>query len=165
LPTQTPASPKRNKTAIAIASAVAALIIIVFVVSLSGNGNGGGGGGLSGTWEYNDWQDGNSGTAELTFSGNRYTAVIYFSDESDRIRFVNTSIFIANEIFELFNTYEHIPRSFGWGRYFMGEIRGTFSASDEKIEFILPNGSIEVFDISRTENTITIGNMRFDRKR
>jgi len=43
--------------------------------------------------------------------------------------------------------------------------RGTFSISDDQIELVLENGSIELHPFSRTDNTFTLRGMRFERLR
>jgi hypothetical protein len=46
---------------------------------------------------------------------------------------------------------------------FRSVTKGTYSISDNKIEMVFSGGSIEVYSFSRTENTITIGKVRFTR--
>jgi ABC-type glycerol-3-phosphate transport system substrate-binding protein len=43
-------------------------------------------------------------------------------------------------------------------------IKGTYSISDDKIELVFPGGPIEVYPFSRTENTLTIADIRFTRR-
>ena len=42
--------------------------------------------------------------------------------------------------------------------------QGRYSISTNRIEFIAQNGSIDVFNFSRTANTLTIGNIQFNRR-
>jgi len=58
---------------------------------------------------------------------------------------------------------EEYDKSVGVG-YIRGVRKGTFSISEDNIELIFSNGSIEVFSFSRTENTILIAGKRFIRK-
>jgi hypothetical protein len=57
--------------------------------------------------------------------------------------------------------YNHISSSY---IVILGETTGTFSITDNLIEFTLPDGRIVVKDIMRTENTITIGGVLFARR-
>ena len=55
-------------------------------------------------------------------------------------------------------------------KVYRNSIRGTFSITNDKIEFVYSDGYIDIFDFSQTENTLTITDMdgnsfRFNRKR
>ena len=45
------------------------------------------------------------------------------------------------------------------------ETKGTYSINDDKIEIIFPDGNINVFTFSKTENTITIEGFQFNRQK
>jgi len=46
---------------------------------------------------------------------------------------------------------------------FEGEAKGTYSITENQIEFLYSNGNIEVKRFSKTENTLTIDNIQFKR--
>ena len=118
---------------------VAALIVIVVITSCGGSG----GSVLSGTWENksDNWEccDEESewvGPGKIEFSGKSYT-LTYFSGY-------------------------HPPNN----RFSQERVKkGTYSISDNKIEFVRDNGYISVEPFSHTNDTILIGNTQYIKNR
>ena len=44
------------------------------------------------------------------------------------------------------------------------QVRGTYSVTGDQIEFVFPNNNVIVHPFSRTENTLTINGVRWDRR-
>jgi len=82
-------------------------------------------------------------------------------DDGDYERIVSTE-FVREEQ----SIYTH-PWSGGrytfTARIYLASETGTYSITGDRIEFILSNGRIEVFDFRRTENTLDIGYYTFHR--
>jgi len=164
------------------------IIILVFgFIGCNGGNN------LNGTWE-DTYIFGDEYVSTIVFNGKNFTingftnVVLTFRWEDTRPSFVYFPLFIRNarnnispfeeniiknKTFEESNMY-----SIGWknndakkmyedkgGERILRNIwKGTYSISEDKIEFLFSNGSIEVFTFTRTENTINIDESLFTRK-
>jgi len=125
--------------------------------------------GLGGAWESNDTV---SNKNVFEFRGKSFTLTQYgsvyelFALRRNESRYEWGELCTNNE----YDNKEFLGERSGTG----GEWRamdyriiskGTFSVSDDKIEFTLSDGSVKVLRFSRTENTIDINNKRFVRRR
>ncbi|MCL2456889.1 MAG: hypothetical protein FWD19_05005 [Defluviitaleaceae bacterium] len=72
--------------------------------------------------------------------------------------------------FDCIYTYEFSGKNFTWtqrysfrdGNYY--EKKGAFSITDNQIELVYDDGKIDVFPFSRTENTIAINGLQYNRQ-
>jgi len=85
---------------------------------------------LSGTWEH----DGGDRILKIKFSGKKYTTTLIEKSQP----YEDGSVREEKETIT----------------------KGTYSITDDKIEFVTEDGVIYVESFSRTENTLTIGGMR-----
>jgi len=119
-------------------------ILIFFVFGCSGKNS------LNGTWE--------NRTATIIISGNNITImeeVEGFLPSGSNLPLLRRSVLHELSLDWIGDdyTYSQIGTSDIW----RGEIKGTFSILNDKIEIIYSEPRIiSVFDISQTENTITI---------
>ena len=115
-------------------AAAAVLIVVVLVVALGNSG------GLSGTWRCG----GTDFECIFEFRGRNFT---YSQTTRTFFRCLLFWGVTPNQVVNQRETF-----------------RGTFSITDDRIEFVFSDGSIEVMRFRRTENTITIGSSTFTRR-
>ena len=146
----------KNKKAILIALCAVVVVVIAAVLIFRTSG------GLSGTWV------GENNT--ITFSRNRATIeqrVTHHADVGWSTSGVAGNRNNSRTRIAFFESVEFV-RYFVPGsthiRTYRGIVRGTYSISDGRIEFVLSGGEIIVHNFSRTENTMTIGGQRFTRQ-
>ena len=111
--------------------------------------SGGSGSGLSGTWVHeSSGPSPPEGTLTFSFSGNNFTLT------EDSSGSPGARIFP-----QAWYRVEGHPQ--GWGQRLTAS--GTFSISDDRIEFISSDGSVQVLNFNRTDNTMDVGRTRFVR--
>ena len=133
---------------------IVALLLVVINLSLLLTACGGG----SDNRPSGRWRTGADATIE--FSGNNFTETF----ESSRVNLVR-GLFPSGEYSREFIREDSVRGVGGTGliRVYRYEATGTFTISDNRIEFVSSSGAVEVFDFARTENTIDIGSRRFTR--
>jgi hypothetical protein len=129
---------------------------------------------LAGNWEQAD-QNQNFGehTARIEFSGRNFTLIDYVES---RTGLDHTYTRLINH-YHRRHDIEYPFNEDDWntitGTDVFGDetelyhvmLKGTYSVSGDNIEMTFPDGSIAVYQFSRTENTITIDRVQFNRKR
>ena len=131
-------------------------LLILFVVSLTSCG----GGAISGTWDL-EYQRNSEYPTFVKFSGRSFTMTQFCPGSND-------CIFTKDEwekakITDILYGHNMSDGSPSYFRYVISN--GKYSITNDKIEFILSDGTIRIFDFSRTENTITIDGRQFNKKR
>lgn len=96
----------------------------------------------------------------VAFNGNRFTIINYFFHLHLQRHLPASG--------DLFRGYEDESGEFlgitsGGLTFNRFTATGTFSITDDRIEFIRENGTIQVISFSRTENTLRLGNEDFHR--
>jgi len=151
--------------------AIAALIVVVVAVVFFANS-----GELNGTWVHE--RSGDEFVTSIRFSGNRFTAIEYqgssfamgllwqsahITDPPWNIRrlddsavsservWTNLDVFVTEGGYAVRGAYRHT-------------VQGTYSITGDTLELVFSDGSIQTFNISRTENTLNIGRDRFIRR-
>jgi len=143
------------------------LSVVVFLNSCSDGGNS-----LKGTWETKEHNEYNP---SIVFSGKNFTITDYV---------IHYWYYPGGPIGDLqswkgglsFNVIdydnlafiEEFDASVGEGKKdarYRSETKGTYSLSPGRIEMTFPNGSIEIYSFSQTENTINIGGIQLTRKK
>jgi len=154
---------------------------LLIIVTLAACGEGGGGG-LSGTWEDSSPNPGSDCREIFKFSGKSFTRMdcvrgdyttIYWDGRTETSpvnydvsgKFHTEKEFAAKEFVEKqpnvsFSSPTQDPSGTGRRTVMVGIYRvptkGTYSISGDKIEFVLPDSTVKVFDIAYTENTLNI---------
>jgi len=136
----------------------------LFTISCSGSENN-----LNGTWESAPQAEYN---ATISFSGKNFTITEYPADHEDEYNsywgWMSKSFSGRDKDFNrnnltLINTIR--PRAGSKTDVYRNVMTGTYSISENKIEFSYPDGVIKVLSFSRTENTITIQGVQLTLKK
>ena len=151
---------------------IAAVVIVIITAAIIFYSNTRGGSlgrqTLDGSWRYvsedSRGEYGRMGT--FTFSGNKFTSETrirvarHVDTFESRERWLDE--FEAQKQTRGVEIYEEGINESEWFVVYGGTIEGTFSTTENEIEFITSDGNIHVYDFSQTKNTITLNILRIN---
>ena len=103
---------------------------------------------------------------EIEFSGKSFTIFTYAWGPDSRKEYWRDCAVTFKSLADVGNDIELVerdPNGCPTCVVYKGVIKGTYSISDGKIEFVFSDGAVVVSSFSRTENTVEIDRTRFTR--